>query len=187
MAEDVHARLRVRQVGGQRGEHDAGRAEHDRHGARARDPDAERGGRLVACARDLGRLVCSGKPLERDVERFADLGRPAAPGDVEEQGSGSVGCVDRVHAGQPEPDVVLRQQHVPDARVHIGLVTAQPEELRRGESGERAVAGQLDQPLEPDPGLDLGALGGGPLVVPEDRGPQHALLGVEHDEAVHLP
>ena len=56
-----------------------------------------------------------------------------------------------------------------DAVVALGLVRAQPEQLRRGEAGERAVAGQLDQPLEPDPLLDLGALGGGALVVPEDR------------------
>ena len=35
--------------------------------------------------------------------------------------------------------------------------------------------------------LDLGALGLRPLVVPEHRGAQDAVLRVEHDEAVHLP
>ena len=53
--------------------------------------------------------------------------------------------------------------------------------------GERAVARQLDQPLEPDARLDLGALGAGPPVVPEDRGPKHAVAVAEHDEPVHLP
>ena len=187
VAEDVHARLRVRRVGGQRGEDDARRAEHDRHGPGLDDPDAERGGRLVARARDLGRLVHGRKPLERHVERRADLVRPAAAGDVEEQRAGRVGDVDRVLAGEAETHVVLRQQHVPDARVRLGLVTAQPEELRRREAGERAVPGQLDQPLEPDARLDLGALGCRPLVVPEDRRPQDAVVRVEHDEAVHLP
>ena len=52
--------------------------------------------------------------------------------------------------------------------------------------GQRAVSGQLDQPLEPDRLLDLGTLAAGPLVVPEDRGPQHAITGVERHEAVHL-
>ena len=52
----------------------------------------------------------------------------------------------------------------------LGLVRAQPEQLRRREPGQRAVAGQRDQPLEADPPLDLRALGGRALVVPEDRG-----------------
>ena len=39
----------------------------------------------------------------------------------------------------------------------------------------------------PMPRLDLGALGCRPLVVPEDRGPQHAVAVAERDEPVHLP
>ena len=39
----------------------------------------------------------------------------------------------------------------------------------------------------PSVGLDLAALGAGALVVPEDRRAQHAVIGVEHDQAVHLP
>ena len=38
----------------------------------------------------------------------------------------------------------------------------------------------------PDPPLDLLALGGGALVVPEDRGPDHPVALVEGDEPVHL-
>ena len=56
----------------------------------------------------------------------------------------------------------------------------------RREAGQRSVAGQLDQAREPDALLDLGALGRRPLVVPEDRRPQHPLVRVEGDEAVHL-
>ncbi len=126
------------------------------------------------------------EPLERHLERRAHLFRPATPADVEQQRARSIGGVDRALAGQAEADVVLRQQHVTDLRVGLRLVGAQPEQLRRGESGERAVPGQLDQPLEPDPSLDLRALGGRPLVVPEDRGPQDAVGAVEHDQAVHL-
>ena len=75
---------------------------------------------------------------------------------------------------------------MPDLCVRLGLVPAQPEQLGRGEPWQRPVAGQLDQPLEPDPLLDLGALGGRSLVVPEDRGPQDGAVLAEHDEAVHL-
>ncbi len=72
------------------------------------------------------------------------------------------------------------------ARCDVGLVPAQPQQLRCGEPGQRAVAGQRDQPLEPDRALDLGALGGRALVVPEDRRAQHGAGGVERDEPVHL-
>ena len=124
VAEDVHPRLGVGRIAGQRGEHDAGRPEHDRHGPGVDDAHAERAGRLVARARDLGRLEDRRKPLERDIERRADLLRPASPADVEEQRPGRVGDVDRVLAGQPEPDVVLRQQDPADLPVDLGLVAA---------------------------------------------------------------
>ena len=67
MAEDVHARLRVGPVGGQRGEDDAGGAEHERDRAGPLDAHAERRRGAVAragrhgdarggAAGDLGRL-----------------------------------------------------------------------------------------------------------------------------------
>jgi hypothetical protein len=65
-------------------------------------------------------------------------------------------------------------------------VPAQPEQLRRGEPGQRPVAGQLDQAAQADALLDLAALLGCAPVVPEDRGTQDAVAGVEADEAVHL-
>ena len=99
---------------------------------------------------------------------------------------GRVGDVDRVLARAPEADVVLRQQDVRDPRERLRLVRPQPEQLRRREAGQRAVAGQLDQPLEPDPLLDLGALGRRALVVPEDRRADHLARFVEDDEPVHL-
>ena len=117
----------------------------------------------------------------------AHLVRPAPPATSKSSVPRRVRGVDRQLAGQAEADVVLRQQDVADPRVRLRLVRAQPEQLRRREAGERAVARQLDQPLEPDAPLDLGALGRRALVVPEDRRPQHAVVLVEHDEPVHLP
>src|ERR671937_2267839 len=65
-------------------------------------------------------------------------------------------------------------------------MAAKPEQLRRRESGERAVAGEHDQPLESDAPFDLCTLCGGGLVVPEDRRAQHRFVLVEADEPVHL-
>ncbi len=65
-------------------------------------------------------------------------------------------------------------------------MTAQPQELRRRETREGAIAGELDQARETDRRLDLRALGAGALVVPEDRRAQHAVATVERHEAVHL-
>jgi hypothetical protein len=66
-------------------------------------------------------------------------------------------------------------------------VTAQPQQLRRREAGQRAVAGAGDQLGEPDPLLDLGALLSRPAVVPQDGGADHAAGRVERHEPVHLP
>ena len=66
------------------------------------------------------------------------------------------------------------------------LVAAEPQELGRREPGQGAVPGELDQALRADTLLDLGALGGGPLVVPEDRRADHRSRRVDHDEPVHL-
>ena len=77
------------------------------------------------------------------------LRRPVARGEVEQQRAGAIGLVHRVLAGQPEPHVVLGQQHVGDARPDVRLVVADPDQLGRGEPGQRVVAGDLDQPLGP--------------------------------------
>src|SRR6266545_7213291 len=73
-----------------------------------------------------------------------------------------------------------------EPRIRLRLVPADPEQLRRREACERAVPRQLNEPCEPDPLFDLGALCFRALVVPEDRRPQHAILVVEDDEPVHL-
>jgi hypothetical protein len=105
---------------------------------------------------------------------------------VEEQGPGGVRDVGRVFAREPEPHVILRQQHAGDPGIDVGLVPAQPEQLRRRESRKRPIARQLDELTEAEPRLDLGAFRAGPLIVPEDRGTENAISVVEGDEPVHL-
>ena len=146
VAEDVDAGLGVGPVALQRREDDPRGAEHDRQRSRPDHADPERARLLVAGARDLGRLRHPGQPLQRDPERLADLAAPLAPRDVEQQRPGGVRRVDRVLPRQPEPHVVLREQHVRHAGPDLGLVLAHPQQLRRGEPGQRAVPRQLDQP-----------------------------------------
>jgi hypothetical protein len=75
---------------------------------------------------------------------------------------------------------------VRDALVRLRLVAAHPQQLRRREPGERAVAGERDEPVEPERRLDLLALRARAPVVPEDGGPDDVVGGVERDEPVHL-
>ena len=115
-----------------------------------------------------------------------DLVGPVARSEVEEDRAGAVGAIGRVLAGQAQPHVVLRQQDVPRARPCVGLVLAHPEDLGRREAGERVVAGDRDEPLAPDDLADAVALGGRPLVVPEDRGADRLAGIVEERQPVHL-
>ncbi len=62
-------------------------------------------------------------------------------------------------------------------RVDFGLVLLHPQELGRGETGERHVAGDLDEAL-----LRLGA-----LVVPQDGRTQDFARRIEQHQPVHLP
>jgi hypothetical protein len=161
MAEDVDTSELVGSVFGKRCEDDAGGTEHERRRSRAGDADAESGRLLVSCAgsdgdaarrlpRDLLGFEGGRQPVVGYREHVDHLVAPAAPGDVEEQRARSIRDVDRPRTGQPEPDVVLREADPRDPRVGVGLVLAEPEELRRGEAGERAIARELDQAVEAD-------------------------------------
>src|SRR5579859_3056370 len=72
-------------------------------------------------------------------------------------------------------------------RKGLWLVIAYPDGLGRGESGERGIAGQVDQPLRADGLGDPVALGGAALVGPDDAGAQRVVLLIQQDQAVHLP
>ncbi len=69
----------------------------------------------------------------------------------------------------------------------LRLVVPQPEDFRGGEAGQGRIGDQLDE-IRPaaDPLFDFGALGGGPLVVPEDRPADDLVVLVEKHRAVHL-
>ena len=92
-------------------------------------------------ARDLGTLEGRWQPGRVDPQRLDDLPRPVTGREIEQDRARAVGLVERVLAGQPEPHVVLGQQHVGDARPDLGFVVPDPDELRRGEAGQGVVAG----------------------------------------------
>ena len=182
----MNARLAIVGERGERGEDDPRRTEDDRDDARLDHPDAECGRLLVARPGDLRGLVHRRQPVARHFERGEHLVAPAPVRDVEEEGSRRIRDVDRPVPGQAQAHVVLREHDPADAPVDVGLVAAQPEQLRGREARERPVAGERDEALEADALLDLCALGPGALVVPEDRRAEHAVLRVEADQAVHL-
>ena len=156
-------------------------------GVPAASPVAE-APRALDLRRDLGALVAGRQERGVELELAEELRAPAAVGDVEQQRARGVADLGRVGPGQAVADVVLGQEDLADPLPGPRLVLAEPEQLRRGEAGQCGVGDHPDQGLAaPGPLLDLGALGRGPLVVPEQGGADHPALAVEEDRAVHLP
>jgi hypothetical protein len=70
--------------------------------------------------------------------------------------------------------------------INLWLVAAHPEHLGRGEARKRVVAGHGDQATFLHARANLVALGGGALVVPENRRAQWLPLPVEQHQPMHL-
>ena len=87
-------------------------------------------------------------------------------------------------AGQLQADIVLGQQDVGGLGEDCRFVVGQPEQLGRCQAGHGGDARYVAEGR--DGGLEGFALGGGAAVVPQDRGAQGAVVGVEQDGAVHL-
>ena len=142
-------------------------ADHDAVGRQAQQL---RPPRASACRSRLP--TRSTRPSRSTSSSSADeqLLRPSPPGHVQQQHAAGVAHVGGVLAGQAAADFVLRQQAPCASRLEVPrLVVPQPEDFRGGEAGQRRVGDHLDQ-LRPAAGaaFDLVALGGGPLIVPED-------------------
>ena len=99
---------------------------------------------------DLGAFEERREPGHGDAGGFGDFFRPAAVGDVEEEGAGGLLHVHGVLAGEAVADVVLGAEDVGDAGEDFGLVLADPEELGEGEVGQRGVGGELDESFAAD-------------------------------------
>ena len=141
----------------------------------------QRAGGAVA-AHQRGQLVG-----EVGINRVQDGAGPFALAHVEQGGAAGVAVFHGLLAGEPEIEVIVRQQHRGQALVVLRLVLLQPENLGRGEAGQDGVAERANGLLEPAELLgDLVALGGGGGVAPElGRADDLAVL-VERHEAVLL-
>ncbi|MNS94141.1 hypothetical protein D3C72_1283480 [compost metagenome] len=116
----------------------------------------------------------------RGGEQF---GRPFARAGIEPGGAGGVGHFRDVFAGQPQTQIILRQQYLGHFREDIGFVLRHPGKLRRGEAGENDVAGDL---AETRIGIQRGGLGMGARIVPQDAGAQHLAISINKRRTMHL-
>ena len=114
--------------------------------------------------------------------------RPRALAHIHERGTGSVAELHEVISREMEIEKIMRQQHVTQAFEIRGLVTFQPENFRRSETGQDQVARLANRRLRAAKFLrDERALGGCAGVAPELRRTNHFSGGVERHEAVLLP
>ena len=138
----------------QRREDDARRPEHDREMTRRRHADTERGGRLVARAGapgTSGDSYAGGSHSPGSSSASTDLVAPPSRCATSKSSVPDASATSIARWPEElEAHVVLRQQDRADPREDVGLVRAQPEQLRRGEARQRAVAGQRDQAVETD-------------------------------------
>ena len=168
--------------------HGAGRAV-----ARPADHEAIGGKAQLGCgcrgelAGDFFRFITAGQQARIEFQLGEQLGRPSPLGHVQEQHAAGVADFRGELAGQAAADFVLGQEHFLGLLEILRLVVPQPEDLWGGEAGQGRVGDHADKGLAPArTALDLFALGGGPLVVPEDRAADHFAIAVEEDRAMHL-
>src|SRR3712207_4679601 len=83
----------------------------------------------------LRSLVHLGHPGARDFKGVQDLLRPGTSAHVEQERAGGVGSVRGIISGEPEPDVVLGEQHASDPRVVFWLLVTKPQYLGGLEAG----------------------------------------------------
>jgi hypothetical protein len=85
--------------------------------------------------------------------------------------------------GQPEPQVILGQQHLGDAGEGFRLVGSHPFEFRRGEAGKDDIAGQTP---EYRIGIKLRRFLVAARIVPQDAGPDHLAVVVDGRRTMHV-
>ena len=71
------------------------------------------------------------------IDRGEGRGRPTPTPDVEQRGPGGVARFHRIIPSQVEIEVIVRQEHVAQPAEVGRLATPQPEDLGRGESGQK--------------------------------------------------
>ena len=120
-----------------------------------------RRGCLRHLAGDLGRPAEVRQPVQLD-DRLGEAVVPLQGLDVDKRVVVGAGVpVDNVLAGEPVDQVGARGEDLPRLRPDIGLVAAQPEDLRPDRLGGERHAAQLEHlPLQGDPGAQRGKFAG---------------------------
>src|SRR3569833_1685626 len=132
------------------------------------------------------RLEALRHPGGRDVDCLEQLCGPAALPDVKHRRPRRIGDFRGEAASELEADVVLGEQDLPHLRIHLRLVIPEPAHFGSREAGEHGVGGKLHDSLRAyGPGAPV-ALGRGALIAPEESRPEHLVVFVEEDGAVHL-
>ena len=116
---------------------------HRRAGLQARAG----GSRLRHLADDLLRFMESRQAVGAEPNRIQHGIRPATMRHIEQQGARGVRYVDGPHPGETEADVIFGQQKAVKSPPDPGFVGPHPQQLGKGEVGERGVGSQLHQAL----------------------------------------
>ena len=110
---------------------------------------------------------------------------PVALRHVQPQRPGGVRHIGDFLPGHPVAQIILGQQHRGGALKVLRLMTAHPQQLRRGKARHRQVARHLMQLRRHR--LQLGALCGAAGVVPQNGRTDRLPLCIQQHRAVHLP
>ncbi len=204
MAEGVHCAFRIGQITVRGGKEHARCAERDEGMALGDRAHATRGRGVVAGpaghddiagqapgrgdfapnrAAGRGPLDKGGHVLLAEMGRGQQFGRPAPVRHVEPGGAGRVRHLGDVLAGEPEAEIVLRQQDLRHSGKDLRLVGLHPGELGRREAREDDVAADG---AEARVGVEPRRFQVAARVVPQDAGAQHRVRRVEERRAVHL-
>ena len=92
-----------------------------------------------------------------------------------------------MHACETIVDIVLWEHDLIDAREQFRLVPPHPQELWRGKSRKGDIRRPCAELFPADALVEVIDLIRRAPVVPENRGTDHPIRRVKHDETVHLP
>ena len=111
------------------------------------------------------------------------LDQQRAP-DIEPRGTGAVGHIGHVSAGQIEIQIGGGQQNLGHPRVVIRFMRPHPFEFRRGKAGKNDIAGKRPHA---GCGIEAGRLSMAAGVVPENARADHLTCRIQKCGAVHVP
>ena len=105
---------------------------------------------------------------------------------IQQQHTGGIGIITGMNAGELVVDEVLGQHNLADTLKVLRLVFLHPQQLGRGESGKGNVCRQLGQLLLANDIVEICNLLIGAAIIPQDGRPNHLVIFIQDNQAVHL-